>query len=172
VACSASAGPDGTEGTAIRSHPYMRLPGIVPTGRIIDFAGLLYDRDSISFRVRSIRMISPSGPGIADVQIRALAPSLANGGTFAFYQGDLTKCPRRLDYRVLPVTRIVEPPQRNSDWRVLVSLVFTKPGRYYLYLLKVDYVEGGQRHWDYLRADIPIRAVSPRNDPRLIQPAC
>lgn len=120
--------------------------------------------------MRSIRMISPSGPGIGDVQIRALAPSLDDSGTFAFYQGDLTKCPRRLDDRVLPVTRIIEPPHRTTDWRTLVSIVFTKPGRYHLYLLKVDYVEGGQRHWNYVRADIPVRAVSPKLIPRSSSP--
>jgi hypothetical protein len=56
--------------------------------------------------------------------------------------------------------------------RTLVSIIFTKPGRYHLYLLKVDYVEGGQRHWNYLRADIPVRAVSPKTHPQLIQPPC
>jgi hypothetical protein len=83
--------------------------------------------------------------------------------------GDLAKC---FDYTVLPVTRIVEPPHGESDWRLLVSLVFTKPGRYPVYLLKVDYVEDGQRHWDYVRADISLRAISPSTDPRLLQPAC
>lgn len=167
-----STGPDGTQGTAIQSHPYMKIPGEAPTGRIINFAGGLYNWDGASFRVRSVRMISPSGPGIRDVTIRALAPSQDNGGNFAYFQGDLAKCPKRFDYRVLPVTRIVEPPHGVSDWRLLVSLVFAKPGRYRLYLLKVDYVEDGQRHWDYVRADIPLRAVSPKTDPRLLQPPC
>lgn len=172
AACSGPAGPDGTEGTAIQSHPYMNLSGEAPTGTIIDFAGDLYNSDRTSFRVLSVRMISPSGPGIGDVTLRALAPSLDQGGTFAYFQGDLAKCPKRRGYRVRPVNRIVEPPHGWSDWRLLVSLVFTKPGRYHLYLLKVDYVEDGQRHWNYVRADIPVRAVSPRTDPRLIQPAC
>ena len=141
------------------------------TGRIIDFAGLIYNSDGTSFRVLSIRMISPSGPGI-NVKIRALAPSNAEGGTFAYVQGDLTRCPRTFDYRILPVNRIVEPPHGVSDWRNLVSITFTKPGQYHLYLLKVDYVEGGRRHWDYLRADIPIRAASPKTHPQLIQPLC
>lgn len=167
AACST--GPDGTHGTAIQSHPYLKIPGEAPTGTIIDFAGLLYNWDSTSFRVRSVRMISPAGPGIRDVAIRALAPSSTEGGTFAYFQGDLAKC---FDYTVLPVTRIIEPPHGVSDWRLLVSLVFTKPGRYHLYLLKVDYIEDGQRHWDYVRADIPLRAISPKTDPRLLQPAC
>src|SRR5712691_5820333 len=171
TACS-STGPDGTQGTAIRGRPYLRLPGEAPTGTTINFAGLLYNYDGTSFRVRSVRMISPSGPGIGDVTIRALAPSLDEGETFAYFQGDLAKCPKRLDYRVMPVTRITEPPHGESDWRLLVSIVFTKPGRYHLYLLKVDYVEDGQRHWDYVRANIPVRAISPKTDPRLIQPAC
>jgi hypothetical protein len=145
AACSAPAGPDGTQGTAIQSHPYMDLPGEAPTGTIIDFAGLLGNSDGASFRVRSVRMISPSGPGIR-VTIRALAPSRDNGGTFAYFQGDLAKCPKRADYKLRPVARIVEPPHGQSDWRLLVSVVFTKPGRYHLYLLKVDYVEDGERH--------------------------
>jgi len=91
-------------------------------------------------------MISLSGPGIGHVTLRALAPSQAQGGTFAYFQGDLAKCPKRRGYKVRPVTRIVEPPYGVSDWRLLVSLVFTKPGRYHLYLLKVDYIEDGQRH--------------------------
>jgi hypothetical protein len=164
-------GPDGIQGSAIQSHPYMDLSGEAPTGRIIDFAGDLYNWDGTSFRVRSVRMISPSGPGIR-VTIRALAPSRDNGGTFAYFQGDLAKCPKGLDYKLLPVARIVEPPHGVSDWRLLVSVVFTKPGRYHLYLLKVDYVEDGQLYWDYVRADIPVRAISPKTDPRLLQPPC
>ena len=171
-ACSAPFGPDGTKGTAIQSHPYMQITQEVPTGTIINLADLLYNHDSTSFRVRSIRMISPSGPGIRDVQIRALAPSLDEGGTFIL-QGDLAKCPPgQLGSGAVPVTRIVEPPQRWTDWRTLVSLVFTKPGRYHLYLLKVDYVEGGQRHWDYVRANIIVRAVSSKSHPGLVQPYC
>jgi hypothetical protein len=166
-----SSGPDGIQGSAIQSNPYMDLSGEAPTGTIIDFAGDLYNSDGTSFRVLSVQMISPSGHGI-DVTIRGLAPSRGNGGTFAYFQGDLAKCPKNLDYKLLPVTRIVEPPHGVSDWRLLVSVVFTKPGRYHLYLLKVDYVEDGQRYWNYVRADIPVRAVSPKTDPRLIQPLC
>lgn len=73
---------------------------------------------------------------------------------------------------MLPVTGIVEPPHRWSDWRVLVSVVFTEPGRYYLYLLKVEHAEGGRRYWDYLGANIPVRAISPKTDPALSQPSC
>jgi hypothetical protein len=69
---------------------------------------------------------------------------------------------------VLPpaaVDDIIEPPHAESDSRLLVSLVFTKPGRYHLYTLKVDYVQGGQRYWNYVRADIIIRAVPPNAAP-------
>jgi hypothetical protein len=50
AACSAPAGPDGTQGTAIQSHPYLHLSGEAPTGTIIDFAGDLYNSDGTSFR--------------------------------------------------------------------------------------------------------------------------
>jgi hypothetical protein len=159
------ASPDGQEGTAIQSHPYLRLPGVVATGKIIDFAGLLYNHDGRPFRVRSIRLISPTGPGIGAVKIRGLAPSDANGGTFAYYQGDLAKCGPEFDYKIRPVSRIVEPPRAASDWRVLVSVVFARPGRYHLYLLKVVYDEDGRRYWNYVRADIPVRAVPPGDAP-------
>jgi hypothetical protein len=165
ASCSSSSSPDGQEGTAIQSHPYLRLPGIVATGKIIDFAGLVNNNDGKPFRVRSIRMISPAGPGIGTVKIRGLAPSSASGGTFAYFQGDLAKCSPQYDYKIRPVSRIVEPPHGVSDWRVLVSVVFARPGRYHLYLLKVVYEEDGQRYWNYVRADIPVRAVPPGDAP-------
>ncbi len=164
-------GPGGLEGTAIQSHPYMRISGASPTGRIINFAGLLGNSDGAAFRVLSVRVISPSGPGIR-VKIRALAPSLDEGGTFAGIQGNLSRCPKNQDYNVLPVSHIVEPPHGASDWRLLASVVFVKPGRYHLYLLKVDYVESGQRYWDYVRADIFVQAISPKTDPQLFEPGC
>jgi hypothetical protein len=172
AACSAAGGPDGTEGTAIQSHPYAQISGEAPAGRIEDIADTLYDQDGTAIRVLSARLISPSGPGIGDVRIQALAPSLASGGTFAFLQGDLARCPKGVGYRVRPVYRITEPPHGESDWRYLLSFVFAKPGRYHLYLLKVDYVEGGQRHWDCVRSDIRVQVVWPKTDPRLIQPPC
>lgn len=172
AACSAPAGPDGTEGTALGGTPGLQVTQEWPTGRIMNFAGLLFNQDGAALRVRSVRLISPSGPGVRDVTIRALAPSLDEGGQFIL-QGDLAKCgPGDLGYGAVPVSRIVEPPHGESDWRLLVSLVFTKPGRYHLYRLKVDYVEDGRRHWDYVRADIIVRAVSPKTDPSLIQPPC
>jgi hypothetical protein len=170
--CSAPAGPGGPEGTAFQSHPYVQISGAAATGRIEDIGDVLYNSDGASVRVLSIRLLSPSGPGIADVQIRALAPSLNTGGTFAFFQGNLARCPKRLGYGVVAVNRITEPPHGASDWRYLLSFVFTKPGRYHLYLLKVDYVEGGQRYWDYVRADMVVQVVSPKTDPSLIQPPC
>jgi hypothetical protein len=39
-------------------------------------------------------MISPSRTGIGNVTLRTLAPSLKEGGTFAYFQGDLAKCPK------------------------------------------------------------------------------
>jgi hypothetical protein len=164
-------GPDGPEGSAIQSHPYLRITGEAPTGRIINFAGLLYNWDGAPFRVLSVRLISPARPGLR-VRIRTLAPSLDQGGSFVGYQGDLASCPRRYDYRVRPVSRIVEPPHGESDWRLLVSVTFTRPGRYHLYVLKVVYVESGQRYWNYVRADITLRVVSAKTDPALVTSTC
>jgi hypothetical protein len=171
AACSAPAGPDGTQGTAFGDNPSLQVTQEWPTGRIMNFAALIFNQDDTSLRVRSVRLISPSGPGIHDVKIRALAPSMDEGGQFIL-QGNLARCPRRLGYAAVPVNRILEPPHRTSDWRLLVSLAFAKPGRYHLYLLKVDYEEAGRRHWDYLRADITVRAISPKTNPSLIQLPC
>jgi hypothetical protein len=61
--------------------------------------------------------------------------------------------------------RVITP-----DWMLLVSLVFTRPGHYHLYVLKVGYLEGGLRYWDDVRADISVQAISPRVDPRIVEP--
>ena len=82
------------------------------------------------------------------------------------------RCPRSFDYRVLPVARIVEPPRGVSDWRPLVSIIFARSGRYHFYLLKVDYVEGGRRYWNYVDADIPSAGRLAQERSRLIQSPC
>jgi hypothetical protein len=143
AACSPAAGRDGTEGTAIQSHPYAQISGEAVTGRTEDIADTLYDQDGAAIRVVSIRLISPSGPGFSQARIRALAPSAVSGGTFVFLQGNLARCPESEGYQVVPVTRITEPPHGVSDWRYLLSFVFAEPGNYHLYRLKVDYVEDG-----------------------------
>ena len=92
AACSPAARRDGTEGTAIQSHPYAQISGEAVTGRTEDIADTLYDQDGPAIRV--------------------------------------------------------------------------------LYRLKVDYVEDGQRHWDYVHADMFVKVVLPKTDPKLIQPPC
>jgi hypothetical protein len=170
--CSASPGPEGAHGTALGGSPGLQITQVAPTGRIMNFGGLLYDLDGTAIRVLRVRLISQSGPGIRHVAIWALAPSLDEGGSFIL-QGDLSRCGSGdLGHGAVPVTGIVEPPHGNSDWRLVVSLVFTKPGRYHLDRLKIDYVEAGRRYWDYVKADIIVRAVSPKTYPGLIQPPC
>jgi hypothetical protein len=170
AADSRSSGPDGSEGTALYEGPAGISMGTdVPTGRTFDVAGWLSDSDGAPIRVLWVRMISPSGPGIADVSIRALPSRADTGGQFLF-QGDLSRCPKRPGYGVMPVQRIVEPPHGQSDWMLLVSLVFTRPGHYHLYVLKVDYLEDGLRYWDDVHADISVKAIAPKIDPRIVQP--
>ncbi len=70
---------------------------------------------------------------------------------------------------------VVQPPHGESDWKLLVSFVFTPPGRYHLYRLKVGYVEARLMTLQMVTSPAPPRnrrpaPCSPRGPSRFAPP--
>jgi hypothetical protein len=91
-------------------------------------------------------------------------------GVFEAFQGNLAKeCPRIFGHPV-PLNSVVVAPHSYSKWDVVLSLTAARPGRYGIFIMKVNYTAGGHRGWQKLFLDVRFQAVPARQDPRLVQP--
>lgn len=70
------------------------------------------------------------------------------GGVLAYGLGNFIKLCRR-QMPPYPLSRVITPPHSDSKWYLVISLTFTKPGRYYLGRVKIFYTVGGQDGWQY-----------------------
>lgn len=66
----------------------------------------------------------------------------------AFALGNYVKHCRR-EMRPYRLTSVVTPPHSDSRWYLVLSLTFSKPGRYYLRRVRIDYTVNGQDGWQY-----------------------
>jgi len=65
-----------------------------------------------------------------------------------FAIGNFVKhCRREMTPYRLP--SVVTAPHADSRWYLVLSLTFSKPGRYYLRRVRIDYTVGGQEGWQY-----------------------
>jgi hypothetical protein len=68
--------------------------------------------------------------------------------TIGYALGNFVKhCRRQMTPYRLP--SIVTPPHSDSRWFLVLSLTFSKPGRYYLGRVRIDYTVNGQQGWQY-----------------------
>lgn len=171
--CSATQGPDGTEknvfgtsGPAQPGQPGGYTAGVVPTGVIINFSiHPLHNFSGSSVTLKSARLISPSSPAIQVTSIRAYLIKQVRVGQLFGWQGDPAKtCPQQ--FTPHPVTDVTVAPHSDSDWTILLALIFKRPGKYRFGWARITYVAGGQRGWqNYYVGDTRITA---QKDPQLV----
>ena len=74
--------------------------------------------------------------------------------------GDLAKeCPDL--FKPKPINSYITPPHGASSWFVVIAFTISKPGRYYLKKVRVDYSAGGHRGWQYIAIDTTMIITNP-----------
>jgi hypothetical protein len=157
-------------------HPYhisSFIRGMVVVGGIYDImVPDFHNYSGSSVRVVSVRLVSPHGPGIRILGAWAYPYSrLTHHGTAVIDEGNLTKdCPE--SFAQHPVADVVVAPRSNTNWYVVIALVFLRPGQtYHLGVARVDYVTGGQSGWQYYRLPNAWLHTFPKGAiPNLYQP--
>jgi hypothetical protein len=74
--------------------------------------------------------------------------------------GDLAKeCPDL--FKPKPTNSYITPPHGASSWFVVIAFTISKPGRYYLKKVRVDYTAGGHPGWQYIAIDTTMVITNP-----------
>jgi hypothetical protein len=155
AACTASTGqrtvfPDAT-GTSSKMH--------MSTDEITDIGFEPFDNISGDpIRLRSVSFVSPPD-ALRVLNVRAYdykhTRDVPVGGA-----GDLAKeCPGLYEPR--PPGSYVTPPHGASSWFVVIAFAISKPGRYYLGKVRVDYTAGGHPGWQYIAIDTTMIIANP-----------
>lgn len=61
-----------------------------------------------------------------------------------------------------PVTDAVTSPHSDSNWYVVIAIIFATPGRYQLGRAKILYTSDGQRGWQYQNLDTTVVITAAR----------
>lgn len=74
--------------------------------------------------------------------------------------GDLAKeCPH--EYQPQPINSYVIPPHGAASWFVVIAFTISKPGRYFLKRVRIDYTAGGHQGWQYEEIDTTMIVSNP-----------
>jgi hypothetical protein len=60
-----------------------------------------------------------------------------------------------------PIDSFILPAHSKSSWYVVIAFTISKPGRYNLRRLRVDYTTNGRRGWQYLEIDTTVVVHGP-----------
>jgi hypothetical protein len=109
-------------------------------------------------RLRSVSFVSPPD-ALRVLNVRAYdykhTRDVPVGGA-----GDLAKeCPDL--FKPKPLNSYITPPHGASSWFVVIAFTVSKPGRYYLKQVRVDYTAGGHRGWQYITIDTTMVIANP-----------
>jgi hypothetical protein len=140
----------------------------VPTGSILNFGiSGLYNSSGAPVTVRSLQLIRPAGPAIRGISAAAYFGSgLVDP---VGLQGDLPRtCPEH--FRPQKVTDFSGPAYSQAAGELMLSFRILRPGRYYLGEIRINYESDGRLNWQPYYLAVTIVAVSPRADPKLVQP--
>jgi hypothetical protein len=109
-------------------------------------------------RLKSVTIASPL-PGLHILNVRAYN-YLETKGTLIGGAGDLpTMCPRQ--YKPHPAGSFVTPPHKRATWFIVVAFTISKPGRYNLRRLRIDYTTDGHDGWQYFEIDTTVVISNP-----------
>jgi hypothetical protein len=128
-----------------------------------------YNRSSDPIRLRSVTFVSP--PAVLHVlNVRAYnykqTKDVPIGGA-----GDLAKeCPHL--FQPKPINSYVIPRRGASSWFVVIAFTISKPGRYYLRRVRIDYTAAGHHGWQYIDIDTTMIVTNPPDPgPRPLPPS-
>jgi len=110
-------------------------------------------------RVRSIHLVRMPA-AVHLVSVRAFSCQLMNGCVFTAV-GDMTsECPRQ--FKSVPLNTVIVPPRKTSyNRQPVVAIRVSRPGRYFLGRVRIDYTSNGQHGWQYQNLWFTAIVVSP-----------
>jgi hypothetical protein len=160
--CSSGA---GSERVVFTQYSGFSQGVVVTTVDILDI-GLPYELQNLTgsiVKVRAVRLADPPH-GVRLISVTACGPGPGPG----MLTGNLLKYCRQT-YTPYPVTDDVTAPHAGSPWRLVVAVVFTRPGTYLLRRVKLYYQVNGQSGWqyEYLNATIVVHAARKGDRPVL-----
>jgi hypothetical protein len=124
---------------------------------VVDVGALaLHNVTGRSVRLRGVSLVSVPRA----VHVRSVT-AYRYGIAIGIARGDLLKYCLKQD-RPYPVTDVVTRPHSDSEWYVVISMTFTKPGRYYLGRAKIYYTVDGQQRWQYEDPNITMDITTAR----------
>jgi hypothetical protein len=142
--------------------------GTLPTDEIVNFGiANLYNTSDSRVTIRGVKLISPSGPAIRDINYHAYTDrgAVAPLGL----QGNLPQtCPEL--YKPRPMNSLSFAARSSGVGEAVVSFVIVKPGHYTMGTMRIDYISGGHRYWQLYYLPVKITAVPAASNPRLVQP--
>jgi hypothetical protein len=157
----ASPGPAGPMVTVFETSKQTGVTarGYVPTNTILNFGLSLVNQTKSAVRILSAQLVTPSGNDVRTVSFTAYSGRMASLPTGM--QGNLPKvCPVFFSHPY-PVSAIVAKPHAWSTWFLLASFSLTRPGRYNLAVVKINYETAGHRAWQFLYDSVTLIALPP-----------
>lgn len=117
-----------------------------------------YNLTGEPIRLRSVTFASPP-PELRILNVRAYNYKQTKEAVIGL-SGDLSKeCPRL--FKPKPINSYVTPPHRSSSWFVVIAFTISKPGRYYLRRVKIDYTAAGRSGWQYITINTAMVITNP-----------
>jgi hypothetical protein len=118
----------------------------------------LPNRSGSPVRLKSVTIASPP-PELHILNVRAYNYTQAKVVVIGS-AGDLpTECPHQ--FRPSPVDSFITPARSTSSWFIVIAFTISKPGRYSVPGLRVDYTTDGRKGWQYLEIDTTVVVHDP-----------
>jgi hypothetical protein len=109
-------------------------------------------------RLKSVTIASPP-PELHILNVRAYNYDQTKNVVIGS-EGDLpTECPHQ--YKPHPVDSFITPAHATSRWFIVIEFTISKPGRYNLRRLRIDYTTDGRQGWQYLEIDTTMAVHDP-----------
>jgi hypothetical protein len=119
-----------------------------------------YNRTADRVRLQSVAFASPP-LGLRVLSVRAYDYRQTKEAIIGM-EGDLAKeCPHL--FKPKPISSYITPPHGASSWFVVIAFTISKPGRYYLNRVKIDYVAAGRPGWQYITINTAMIVANPPN---------
>jgi hypothetical protein len=147
------------------------VKGPVLVGGIYNVEVVLHNYTGREIQLRSIRLLSPGGPGdIKVLNVRAYRLNQV-GATSAIDEGDLAKTCPIIFNPWHPVTAVKIAPRSDANWLVYIALVFERPHiTYHFGMARIDFVTGGATGWQNLQLPNLVLTTVPPGTPNVYYP--
>jgi hypothetical protein len=117
-----------------------------------------YNLTGDPIRLRGAAFVSPP-PGLHVLNVRAYNYRQTRE-TVMGQSGDLAKeCPRL--FKPKPISSYLTPPHGSSSWFVVIAFTISKPDRYNLGRVRIDYTVAGHPGWQYIAIDTTVVVTNP-----------